>query len=485
MELSVRVLSFLYLSGLDRFTFYILLPTYMSETLEQKMCRRSKGYSFVRNVFVRPAFYLFYKKIDVIGKKDVLDEGPIIFTPNHQNALMDALSILCTKNRQLVFVARADIFHRPLIIRVLHFLRILPIYRKRDGGSSSDNNQETFDIIHQALLHGQAVGMMPEGTHNEIKRLRVLQKGVFRLAMQVQENYGNRPVVKIIPVGIEYSNTNKFRSNLIVRYGEAIEVSDYYDLHVENPAKAFKVMQDVLSEKMKDGMINIDNEAHYDAIERIRVFYLRQAMQRFRLAYRNAEDRLRVQQKIIAAMQDHAQTDPEAMAGLCTQINEYTTLLDRHCIRDWVVERQPYSFIGLMLRTLLMLLGLPFWVLGMLFNYLPYKLSAFSSRKIKDPQFVSSVQFVAGLVLFPVYHCIMIVLLVLFVPCIWGKFIMPVLILPLGWFAFTWYLSVKKLCARYRFWNGTRRQNPGILKTIELRQTIFTAMDKIMEAHAG
>jgi 1-acyl-sn-glycerol-3-phosphate acyltransferase len=172
----------------------------MAKTLEQKLCNRTLGYAFLRNFFVRPEFYLFYRKVDVIGAETVPDSGPIIFAPNHQNALMDALAILCTKNRQPVFVARADIFQKPLIIAALHFLRILPIYRKRDGGNSSDNNQETFDLILKVLHSGQAVGIMPEGVHNEIKRLRMLQKGVFRLAMQAQEKSGNNPMVKIGPV---------------------------------------------------------------------------------------------------------------------------------------------------------------------------------------------------------------------------------------------------------------------------------------------
>jgi 1-acyl-sn-glycerol-3-phosphate acyltransferase len=158
----------------------------MGKTLEQKLCTRSLGYAFVRNFFVRPALYLFYRKVDVIGAKDVPNEGSVIFTPNHQNALMDALSVICTKNRQPVFVARADIFKKPFIIAILHFLRILPIFRKRDGGNSSDNNQETFDLIMTVLKNRQAVGIMPEGNHNDIKRLRMLQKGIFRMAMQAQ-----------------------------------------------------------------------------------------------------------------------------------------------------------------------------------------------------------------------------------------------------------------------------------------------------------
>ena len=451
----------------------------MSKTLEQKLCGRSLGYAFTRNFFVKPALHLFYRNVDVIGAKDVPDTGPLIFTPNHQNALMDALSILCTKNRQPVFVARADIFQKPLIIAVLHFLRILPIYRRRDGGNTSGNNQETFDLIPKILISGQSVGIMPEGTHNELKRLRMLQKGVFRLAMQAQEKYGNSPMIKIVPVGIEYTSTNKFRSDVMVKYGKAIEISDFYNLYAENPAKAFKQMQYALMEKMREEMIDISSDQYYSEIERLRVLYQRKAIKRLGLNYRKAEHRLKAQQKIIAAMQNYEQTNPDDMAALCLAVKDYFAILQQQDMNDWVIKCQPYSLAGLLGRVLMAFMGFPLWILGLLFNYLPYKLSTLASRRVKDPQFISSVQFVAGLVLFPLYHFVMMVLLVIFIPCIWGKIMMPLLLIPLGIFSWMYVLSVKNLGAMFRAWFGRKSENPEILQAIHLRKNIFERMEKV------
>ena len=454
----------------------------MAQTLEQKLCKRSFGYNLLRTFLVGPAFYLFYRKISVIEKETVPKTGPVIFTPNHQNALMDAIAILCTRDHQPVFVARADIFKKPAIIRFLHFLRILPIFRKRDGGNASDNNQETFDLVMKVLDSKQSIGIMPEGIHNKYKRLQMLQKGIFRLAMQVQEKHGNNPMVKIIPVGIEYANTNKFRSDLIIRYGKTIDVSDFYDLYVENPAKAFKQMQDVLFEKIKEGMINISNEEHYSTIEYLRVIYQKCCAKRLRLNLRNAEQRLYTQQTIIAALEKYAQTNKEEMSELSVAVEKYKSIINKFNLRDWVIERQPYSFFELLGRSIFSLFVSPFWILGMLFNYLPYKLTAYASRQIKDPQFLTSVQYVAGMILFPIYYLIMAVLMVIFIPCIWGKIIMPLLLIPLGLFAFKYYLSMKKLFARFCFWREKRKNksNNLITEAIELRKYIFNKMEGIL-----
>ena len=133
------------------------------------------------------------------------------------------------------------------------------------------------------------------------------------------------------------------------------------------------------------------------------------------------------------------------------------------------------------MRCMLTLWGAPFWILGLLFNYLPYKLSAFASRKVEDPQFISSVQFVAGLALFPIYYLIMIVLLLMFIPCTWVAIAMIALMIPLGLFAFRYYISMKKLCARFRFWLRKCRKTPELLEAIELRKNIFEKMEKIVK----
>ena len=452
----------------------------MSKTLEQRMTSYSMGYAFVRNFIAVPGFKLFYRNIHVIGAEKVPDEGPIVFTPNHQNALMDAMCILCTKNRQPVFVARADIFQKPVIIKALHSLRILPIYRKRDGVNTSDNNQETFDIILKVLHHGRSVGIMPEGTHSEIKHLRALQKGVFRIAMKAQEEYGNRPGVKIIPVGLEYGDLVKFRSDVIIKYGEAIDLSGYYDLYTENPNRAFKVLQDLLTERMKEGMIHIENQTYYTEIEQMRVIYARQAARKMGLDYNNGENQLHIQQSIIAAMENLATDNPGAMEILCSKIRSYLAILKNCRIDDQQVAK-PFSLPALILHFLLIFLGIPIWISGTLMNYIPYRIAYWGSHKVKDPQFISSVQYVIGLIVYPLFQIILAILFIIFIPCIWGKLVMILLPVPLGVMTYNIYMSVGTLTKRWIFWRGMRKKDPSILQASALRKTIFDILDKMIK----
>ncbi len=53
--------------------------------------------------------------------------------------------------------------------------------------------------------------------------------------------------IKIIPVGIEYSNYSRFRQVLTVVYGKPIEVSEFHQLYRESPEKALNELRTRLS----------------------------------------------------------------------------------------------------------------------------------------------------------------------------------------------------------------------------------------------
>ena len=248
----------------------------------QHLFKYSKSHAIVKNyVAFLQSFY--YSEICVIDPENVPESGPVIFAPNHQNALMDALAVLYIIKRQAVFMARADIFKKKLISEILTFLKIIPVYRIRDGINSMSQNDESFNIVLKALEYGQVVGIMPEGGHGDLHRLMPLKKGISRLAFKAQEKMGNSMNVKIVPVGIEYSHYINFRSKLLVIYGKPIEVNEYWDDYIANPPKTLIILQERLATEMKKLMLNIDSTEYYDLIVTLKNIYARRLQKIFEL----------------------------------------------------------------------------------------------------------------------------------------------------------------------------------------------------------
>ena len=118
----------------------------------------------------------------------------MIFAPNHQNALNDALIVLFSAPGDVVFLARADIFKKRFLAFFLNSLKILPVFRQRDGAAELGKNADIFDISVDVLKNRHYLCVMPEGNHGDQRRLRSLVKGIFRIAFSAQEEAGATPL---------------------------------------------------------------------------------------------------------------------------------------------------------------------------------------------------------------------------------------------------------------------------------------------------
>ncbi len=230
----------------------------------------SAGYALLKSAAGFWHKNVFYRKTIVIGRENINPVDTIIFAPNHQNALMDALAVLFTHKGQPVFLARSDIFKSKVIASILYFLKILPVYRIRDGFSSLKGNDEIFGKTIDVLKNKNGLIILPEGDHAGFRRLRQLKKGICRIAFQAEEASDYKLNLKIIPVGIEFSNYTRFRQVLTVVYGKPFGISEYFGIYRENPEKALNELRTRISDEIKKVMIHIDSVDDYDAIDELR-----------------------------------------------------------------------------------------------------------------------------------------------------------------------------------------------------------------------
>ena len=85
----------------------------------------SFGYYLLKK-YVQFVDWLIYRKVIINGIDKIPKNKPIVFAPNHQNALSDPLAILLHTKFQPVWLARADIFKKKVVITILRFLKIMP-----------------------------------------------------------------------------------------------------------------------------------------------------------------------------------------------------------------------------------------------------------------------------------------------------------------------------------------------------------------------
>ncbi len=409
--------------------------------------------------------YSFYNRVTVVGKENVPQDKPVILAINHQNALMDALTIHCTLKSQSVFMARADIFKNPIAAKILRFFKILPIFRIRDGIQSLQNNDAVFEEAIGVLLNNKRLAILPEGNHFGQRRLRVLKKGIARIAFQAEERANFELGLQIVPVGLDYSNYINFGSDLLVHFGEPFSLSDYKEMYLENPQKAMNTFMQDLRDRMIPQMLNIDEELQYEEVELLKDIYIKHSIYRRGLDSAHTSIRANSQQiadKLIAFKESNKEKFNE-MAQAGKMILNDLKKLD---FRLWVPAKGYFPVFWTLMGSILLTIFFPLFLVGFLFNFPPFYIPVLAASKIKDPQFVSSIRFVASLLTFTLFYlAYFIVFMVVISPFYYaiGAFI---LLFFLGLFSYEYYTFYKKNVARWRAYFYKRKENPVWLRLI-------------------
>jgi 1-acyl-sn-glycerol-3-phosphate acyltransferase len=209
-------------------------------------------------IYVWAALHLFFRKIKVSGKSEV-PRGAVLFTPNHQNAFMDALLVVCSSGRYTHFLARADIFQKGWAKMLLRLINMIPIYRTRDGWQSLTQNQQTFEACAQLLQKEEAVVIFPEGNHGSARRLRPLSKGFTRVAFEALRTNPHLSLY-IVPVGLNYLSPTAARSDVHIVYGAAINANQFFKMGEQQGAQK---LREALSESLKSIITHLPEEKDF------------------------------------------------------------------------------------------------------------------------------------------------------------------------------------------------------------------------------
>ena len=218
-------------------------------------------YRFLK-VYCATALRFYFKTWQVNNVKAIPSTGPVIFIPNHQNAFLDAILIICSSKRNPWSIARASVFKEGWVTKLLTAIQIKPVFRIRDGLSSLRNNDAIIQEWSDMLAQGQDILIFAEGNHNEPYAAGVLQKGFARMTMQFQQK--NSTPLTIIPIGLHYDDHHAFRSRVLVNFGDPIRVNEILNASHSEREK-LETLVTVTDEALKKLALAIKPDEEYKA----------------------------------------------------------------------------------------------------------------------------------------------------------------------------------------------------------------------------
>lgn len=394
--------------------------------------------------YVNFIHWLFYDKIIVKGLENIPKNEPVVFAINHQNAIMDALSVVCTVSKQPVFMARADVFKNKWAAMLYKMLKIMPIYRQRDGLQNLQKNTESFEQAFDILKEYGALAIMPEGTHNGKHQLQPLMKGICRIVFSFREKFPNCTAPVIIPVGIHYSNYFSFRSTIVVQYGQGIHTDKYSQLYHEDATKAINNLKNHLANEMKKLIVHIDCGEFYDDVCTLSESVAPMLVTRLSNSTGKNINKFEAQKWFADKCNLLYQSNHEKLAELCNKESEFKNELKKSKLSIESFNSISHKWYQIVFKIILVTSVSLFIAPGLLIYLFIAGASSILTKRIDDKQFHSSIKFCVKFIALPVWVIVILFLLKLVCINILIKIVILIVIIFSGELSF-WYVGQIKI----------------------------------------
>ncbi len=211
---------------------------------------------------MRAGFYCYYQRARMEGMGRIRQDKPVVLLPNHQNALLDALLVAAyARGKRPYFLTRSDVFKGGFLPAVFDALRMIPIYRLRDGRDTLHKNQAVFNRCARLLSKGEHLLLFPEANHNLRRQVRPLSKGFTRIVLHTLKSFPQTDL-QLLPVGINYQRLGAFPDRVTFRFGtpiDALQISGGM-----GPRDAAGAMKERVFQALTDLTTHIPQETDYD-----------------------------------------------------------------------------------------------------------------------------------------------------------------------------------------------------------------------------
>lgn len=155
----------------------------------------------------RLALWIFCPRVRIEGAGLMATRGPLLIVANHPNSFLDAVILGAYYPRKLHFLARGDVFRKPLFGFLLRSIGMIPIHRAREGREHLHLNEGTFQESVEVLRRGDGLLIFIEGICLLTHEIQPFKKGATRI-LEAAQAAGIQPVVHV--VGLGYSDFRAF-----------------------------------------------------------------------------------------------------------------------------------------------------------------------------------------------------------------------------------------------------------------------------------
>lgn len=364
--------------------------------------------------------HLYFVEVRALNTERIPPSGPVILAANHPASILDAILMALQTRRQIHFLAKSGLFRNRFVGALLRRVGAIPVYRTGEAEGSSARNVEVFKKVFELFERGGCLGLFPEGRNSPFGQVFNLRSGTARIALGAEARNEFHLGLTIVPVGLTFERRELFLSTVLLRFGQPIHVVDYFDLHRKDPEAAVRQLTLDLQAALRREAMHVEDSQigelaedmagvlgyriaaagpEKGALKHPGVEKPRSRMKRWiwkvldwyrpdaENTHAHLEARMQHREHVTRILTKAALRDPSSVAALRLGVNRYKDHLQQNELSRFVKGPldQPVTERLIRLRmTIYALIMAPVALFGLVHNAVPYLVTRFSSRLVKD-----------------------------------------------------------------------------------------------------
>jgi len=433
---------------------------------------------------VRFGLRIFFQKIELRHAGNIPPRGPALFVANHPNSIMDALLLGAVTKRKVNYLAHAGLFRWKPMAWFLFNCGVIPVHRRSDDPDKMDQNVNAFVACYERLEAGEAIGIFPEGTSDMLRKVKKVKTGAARILLETEARNGYDLGVNLLPVGLHFFSRSRFRSRVLVNFGEPVPLVKFFTKYADDPIDGVHALTNEIQARLEALTVNI-REDELDRFVREIEFLYRDELKTTEASKSTVEEFV-ITQKIAECVQYYQGHRPELVVEMRERITEYRRKLDRLRLRDAVL-REGYSKATITRDVLRMigigLLGLPLALYGAVNNLIPYLISeGFARMFLHERTKILTALLIGGGLAFVFFFTAQIIFVAQFVS--WPLATIYGISLPMsGFFVLAYMQLLRKYRQRISFSFLLFTNKHLVIKMRRQRKALIAAMNQVRDEY--
>lgn len=383
---------------------------------------------------------------------------------------MDPIVIATSIQEKVYFLAAGEYMGKGIKFWFMNrFLNMIPIYRPETMPGQTQQNAAIFEKCIEHLNKRKTIIVFPEGVSSTEKRILPLKTGVARIARATELANDLKAEVKIVPIGLNYTNPHKFRSDLYVNIGEPIMAADFFSIDEEAEKEEVKALTAHMESKMIDSILHLEIDEYDELLDQVNDSYSKHLINELGVSFKDQKRHFELNKLTLSAFSFFKDKKPALYEEMKGRIQEYFDELDSANISDRALN--PSYVKRNLQRSLFLIWSFPLFLIGFLGNVIPHQVSTALIKLInaKD-SFRGSIILAVSMFIFLLWYIGATVALWKLTPLAYYSLFLPIILYISGFIAMI-YLSVAKQLSKYKKMKKVLKGNPELAQNLEERRS--------------